>query len=238
MHRKEMTIKRNFQKLRESPGVRYESVGRGFESLPSHQERPEHIVFWSFFFCAWKGLEQHGRAAGEANNSPVGCCLVRGDHRLGMSVVEPELCSGLSFLCVEGTRTARPSRRRGKQQPGGLLFSVWGSPFGNVCRGSCGLKDFRAFLFCKPWVHGFCTVGVIHVRLCRALNCIAIGFRCPLVLAALLEQPIHQELCHRHGGRRPSTATPIRASFCRRTGACRSLSQPLFRISRNQGVTH
>ena len=202
MHRKEMTIKRNFQKLRESPGVRYESVGRGFESLPSHQERPEHNVFWSFFFCAWKGLEQHGRAAGEANNSPVGCCLVRGDHRPGMSAVEPELCSGLSFfcawkgleqhgraageannspvgcclvrgdhrpgmsavepelcsglsfLCVEGTRTARPSRRRGKQQPGGLLFSARGLPSGNVCRGSCGSKDFMAFCFVS---HG-CTV--------------------------------------------------------------------------------
>ena len=37
MYRKETTMKRNFQKLRESPGVRYESVGRGFESLPSHQ---------------------------------------------------------------------------------------------------------------------------------------------------------------------------------------------------------
>ena len=36
-------------------------------------------------------------------------------------------------------------------------------------------KDFMAFLFCKPWVHGFCTVGVIHVRLCRALNCFAIS---------------------------------------------------------------
>ena len=33
-----MTVKRNFQKLRESPGVRYESVGRGFESLPSHHK--------------------------------------------------------------------------------------------------------------------------------------------------------------------------------------------------------
>lgn len=40
------------------------------------------------------------------------------------------------------------------------------------------------------------------------------------------------------GGQRLSTATPIHASFCRRTGACRSLSQPLFRISRNQGVKH
>ena len=37
IYREEMTLKRNFQKLRESPGVRYESVGRGFESLPSHQ---------------------------------------------------------------------------------------------------------------------------------------------------------------------------------------------------------
>ena len=40
MYRLEMTMKRNFQKLRESPGVRYESVGRGFESLPSHQKMP------------------------------------------------------------------------------------------------------------------------------------------------------------------------------------------------------
>ena len=36
-------------------------------------------------------------------------------------------------------------------------------------------KDFMDFLFCKPWLHGFCTVGVIHVRLCRALYCIAIS---------------------------------------------------------------
>ena len=36
MYRLEMTLKRNFQKLRESPGVRYESVGRGFESLRAH----------------------------------------------------------------------------------------------------------------------------------------------------------------------------------------------------------
>ena len=26
----------------------YESVGRGFESLPSHQEKPVHIVCWFF----------------------------------------------------------------------------------------------------------------------------------------------------------------------------------------------
>ena len=31
------------------------------------------------------GREQHGHAAGVANNSPVGCCLVRGFQSLGMS---------------------------------------------------------------------------------------------------------------------------------------------------------
>ena len=41
----------------------YESVGRGFESLPSHQEKPVHNVYWFFFLSArWKGLEQGGGA--------------------------------------------------------------------------------------------------------------------------------------------------------------------------------
>lgn len=31
------------------------------------------------------GREQHGHAVGVANNSPVGCCLVRGSQRIGMS---------------------------------------------------------------------------------------------------------------------------------------------------------
>ena len=40
-------------------------------------------------------------------------------------------------------------------------------------------KDFMAFLFLRAmaarFLHGFCTVGVFHVRLCRALYCIAIS---------------------------------------------------------------
>jgi len=59
MYRKEQALKRNFQKLRESPGVRYESVGRGFESLPSHQEKPVHVVYWFFFFGAKEGLNSN-----------------------------------------------------------------------------------------------------------------------------------------------------------------------------------
>ena len=57
--------------------------------------------------------------------------------------------------------------------------------------------------------------------------------------AAGRENVHHWFLCKpAPGGQKPLAAMPIRASFCRRTGACRSLLQPLFRISRNQGVTH
>ena len=46
------------------------------------------------------GREQRGHAAGVANNSPVGCCLVRGFQRLGMStkkdVTDPSVWGFLS----------------------------------------------------------------------------------------------------------------------------------------------
>ena len=61
MYRKEITLKRNFQKLRESPGVRYESVGRGFESLPSHQEKPEHVCVLVFLFVSTMEGARTGR---------------------------------------------------------------------------------------------------------------------------------------------------------------------------------
>lgn len=38
-----------------------------------------------FYFAEMAGFEQGGTAAGGANNSPVGCCLVRGSQRIGMS---------------------------------------------------------------------------------------------------------------------------------------------------------
>ena len=89
MYRLEMTLKRNFQKLRESPGVRYKSVGRGFESLPSHQEKPVHTVYWFFFFvCAMEGARTGRRRIAPQAISPVGCCLARGFQRVGMSTVE------------------------------------------------------------------------------------------------------------------------------------------------------
>ena len=143
MYRNEMTLKRNFQKLRESPGVRYESVGRGFESLPSHQEKPVHIVCWFFFFvCAMEGARTGRRRIAPQAISPVGCCLARGFQRVGMSTMEAvnrKISWLFCFVSHECTVSAR-------------------------------------------FLHGFCTVGVIHVRLCRALYCIAIS-------ALFLRQP-------------------------------------------------
>ena len=90
----------------------YESVGRGFESLPSHQEKPVHIVCWFFFFCLRDGRGSNRAAAHSAASN----------------------------------------------QPSGLLLSPRVPTRRNVYRGSCKSKDFMAFLFCKPWLHGFCTV--------------------------------------------------------------------------------
>ena len=67
----------------------YESVGRGFESLPSHQEKPVHVVCWFFFFvCAMEGARTGRRRIAPQAISPVGCCLARGFQRVGMSTVE------------------------------------------------------------------------------------------------------------------------------------------------------
>ena len=72
-----------------TPDLRYESVGRGFESLPSHQEKPVHIVCWFFFFvCAMEGARTGRRRIAPQAISPVGCCLARGFQRVGMSTVE------------------------------------------------------------------------------------------------------------------------------------------------------
>ena len=64
----------------------YESVGRGFESLPSHQEKPVHIVCWFFFFCLRDGRGSNRAAAhSAASKATVRLCLARGSQPVGMS---------------------------------------------------------------------------------------------------------------------------------------------------------
>ena len=112
MLRNKITIKRNFQKLRESPGVRYESVGRGFESLPSHQEKPEHVCVLVFLFVStMEGARTGRRRIASQAISPVGCCLARGFQHVGMSTVEAvnRKISWLFLFCkpwVHGSCTA------------------------------------------------------------------------------------------------------------------------------------
>ena len=111
-HRLKITLKRNFQKLRESPGVRYESVGRGFESLPSHQEKPEHVCVLVFLFVStMEGARTGRRRIASQAISPVGCCLARGFQHVGMSTVEAvnRKISWLFLFCkpwVHGSCTA------------------------------------------------------------------------------------------------------------------------------------
>ena len=86
----------------------YESVGRGFESLPSHQKKTSTHCVLVFLFCLRDGRGSNRAAAHSAASN----------------------------------------------QPSGLLLSPRVPTRRNVYRGSCKSKDFMAFLFCKPWVHG------------------------------------------------------------------------------------
>ena len=107
--------------------------------------------------------------ASEGNGSDLDCFTAPRKSRTPS-------CSAFSFCQHDGRGSNRAAARSAaSNQPTGLLLSPRVPTRRNVYRGSCKSKDFMAFLFCKPWLHGFCTVGVIHVRLCRALYCIAIS---------------------------------------------------------------
>ena len=55
-----------------TPDLRYESVGRGFESLPSHQEKPEHVCVLVFLFVStMEGARTGRRRAAPQAISPV-----------------------------------------------------------------------------------------------------------------------------------------------------------------------
>ena len=69
------------------------------------------------------GREQHGHAAGVANNSPVGCCLVRGFQRLGMSTG----MTTVSWWTVQGSNSNDDRSETGNfTPPEGIL------PLGNM----------------------------------------------------------------------------------------------------------
>ena len=158
MYRKETTLKRNFQKLRESPGVRYESVGRGFESLPSHQEKPVHIVYWFFFLsaCLRDGRGSNRAAArSAASKATVRLCLARGSQRLGMSTVEAmdrkiswlfcfsgRVCTLLHISCTLYARDQHPR------------WCVFRCRFEGIERRVVGWENGHHWFLCKPALGG------------------------------------------------------------------------------------
>ena len=71
-----------------------------------------------FLYSGPPGLEQHGTAEGGANNSPVGCCLVRGSRRIGMSK---------SVGCRSGCQSGLEQQRRRPRPAAETGRSCWGS---------------------------------------------------------------------------------------------------------------
>ena len=74
----------NFNFTDDSKTISREEVlgSSAVENAPPQKSR---VIRPGIFCVGGTGREQHGHAAGVVNNSPVGCCLVRGSQRLGMS---------------------------------------------------------------------------------------------------------------------------------------------------------
>ncbi len=75
----------NFNFTDDSKTISREEVlgSSAVDNAPPRVPRPKGLG--TFFVVDGTGREQHGTAAGGATNTPVGCLLVRGSQRLGMS---------------------------------------------------------------------------------------------------------------------------------------------------------
>ena len=87
-------------------------------------------------------------AASKGNGSDLDCFTAPRKTRT-------QTCSGFSWCQHDGRGSNRAAAHSAaSNQPSGLLLSPRVPTRRNVCRGSCKSKDFMAFLFCEPWVHG------------------------------------------------------------------------------------
>ena len=117
------------------------------------------------------GLEQHGHAAGVANNSPVGCCLVRGFQRLGMSTKKAPP-AGAPFAEPRfmqyrtGTMYVRAIRKKTKavyhRGDGILPFVLYGVFWGNRCvrRKKGQALTYRGVLSLESMVYSAQQIGI------------------------------------------------------------------------------
>ena len=86
---------------------------------PIEKRHPPRGAF--FLYSGPPGLEQHGTAEGRANNSPVGCCLVRGSQRIGMSKGVGCRSEGQPGLEQQRQRP-RPAAETGRSYWGSVLI--------------------------------------------------------------------------------------------------------------------
>ena len=144
----------------------YESVGRGFESLPSHQEKPVHIVCWFFFFvCAMEGARTGRRRIAPQAISPVGCCLARGFQRVGMSTVEAVNRKISWLFCFSGRECT--------------VFARWVLSMSDDVGRCIALQSVPFFCFCalsgcgsgeQPCPLGFALPGCAPLHRCRKFS--------------------------------------------------------------------
>ena len=103
----------NFNFTDDSKTISREEVlgSSAVENAPPKQ--PDSFESGLFVLVDGTGLEQHGTAAGGATNTPVGCLLVRGSQRLGMSTKKDAARPfGLgAFFVVDGTGLEQQRRR-------------------------------------------------------------------------------------------------------------------------------
>ena len=123
------------------PGVRVPSI--------APRKTSTHCVL-VFLFCLRDGRGSNRAAAhSAASNQPSGLLL----RVTGCGSQHPPRALGGTCVLLAAAPTTPPCIGH---RPQSSLLQV--PMVRNVYRGSCGSKDFMAFLFCKPWVHGFCTV--------------------------------------------------------------------------------
>ena len=100
--------------------MRYESVGRGFESLPSHQEN-QYTLCTGFSFCLHDGRGPNKAAAhSAASKATVRLCLARGGQPIGTSTKKDAVIRSGDFLlvAVQGSNSNNDDRGLRPKQRG------------------------------------------------------------------------------------------------------------------------
>ena len=143
----------------------YESVGRGFESLPSHQEKPVHIVYWFFFLSTrWKGLEQGGGAQRRKQSHSAALLSLRVPTRRNVYRGSCNRKISWLFCFVSHGCTVFARSVLSMSDDVGRCIALQSVPFFCFCELSgCGSGE-------RPCPLGFALPGCAPLRRCRKFS--------------------------------------------------------------------